>query len=354
MTSPTYILGGARTPMADYAGKFKDVSAIELGAIASRAAMERTGVAPELVDHVVFGNVLHTSSDAIYGARHVALKAGAADRGARADGQPAVRLGPAGGRHGRADDSPRRGRRRARRRHGEHEPGAARHPRAARGLRLGQGSSRTRCGPACSTRTAGARWRRRRRTARRSTASPARSRIGTRSAASSSPTQAWTAGRFAEEVVPVEIKARKGVELFDRTTITCVRTRRSRGWRSCRRRSAKNGCVTAGNASGIVDGAAAMLLASEKAVEKHGPRAARPPDALGHGRCRADADGHGAGARDAHGARQGRAHARRHRSDRGQRSVRRAVSRRREGARASIATRSTSTAVRSRSAIRSA
>ena len=37
---------------------------------------ERTGVKPEWVDHVVFGNVLQTSADAIYGARHVGLKAG--------------------------------------------------------------------------------------------------------------------------------------------------------------------------------------------------------------------------------------------------------------------------------------
>src|SRR5881227_3084606 len=71
-----YILGGARTPMADYTGKLKDFSAIDLGAIASRAAMERTGVNAEHVDHVVFGNVLQTSSDAVYGARHVGLKAG--------------------------------------------------------------------------------------------------------------------------------------------------------------------------------------------------------------------------------------------------------------------------------------
>ena len=42
-----FILGGARTPMADYTGKLKDFSAIELGAIAARAAMERTGVKPE-------------------------------------------------------------------------------------------------------------------------------------------------------------------------------------------------------------------------------------------------------------------------------------------------------------------
>src|SRR3989442_8340684 len=71
-----FILGGARTPMTEYVGALKDVTAIELASIASRAAFERTGVKPEWVDHAVFGNVLQTSADAIYGARHVALKAG--------------------------------------------------------------------------------------------------------------------------------------------------------------------------------------------------------------------------------------------------------------------------------------
>src|SRR5213076_3351560 len=70
------ILGGARTPMTDYVGALKDHSAIELGAIAARGAFDRAGVRPEWVDHVVVGNVLQTSADAIYGARHVALKAG--------------------------------------------------------------------------------------------------------------------------------------------------------------------------------------------------------------------------------------------------------------------------------------
>ena len=71
-----FILGGARTPMTDYTGALKDVSALELGAIASRAAFAKTGVKPDWIDHAVIGNVLQTSSDAIYGARHVALKAG--------------------------------------------------------------------------------------------------------------------------------------------------------------------------------------------------------------------------------------------------------------------------------------
>src|SRR3954465_4866639 len=76
MSEAIFILGGARTPMADYTGKLKDFSAIELGTIAARAAMERTRIAPADIDHVVFGNVLQTSSDAVYGARHVSLKAG--------------------------------------------------------------------------------------------------------------------------------------------------------------------------------------------------------------------------------------------------------------------------------------
>src|SRR5918993_2720773 len=71
-----YILGGARTPMAEYTGKLKEFSAFELGAIAGRAALERTGVHPSNINHVVFGNVLQTSADAVYGARHVGLKAG--------------------------------------------------------------------------------------------------------------------------------------------------------------------------------------------------------------------------------------------------------------------------------------
>src|SRR5947208_14935921 len=71
-----FILGGARTPMTDYVGALKDVSALELGAIAARGAFHKTGVKPEWIDHAVFGNVLQTSADAIYGARHVALKAG--------------------------------------------------------------------------------------------------------------------------------------------------------------------------------------------------------------------------------------------------------------------------------------
>src|SRR5258705_3026365 len=76
MASGVFILGGKRTPMGEYVGALKDISAIELGAIAARSALETTGVAPDEIDHTVIGNALQTSGDAIYGARHVALKAG--------------------------------------------------------------------------------------------------------------------------------------------------------------------------------------------------------------------------------------------------------------------------------------
>src|SRR5207247_3994689 len=76
MAQDVVILGGARTPLVEYVGAFKDVSALELGGRAARGALERTAVAPAWIDHVVMGNVLQTSGDAIYGARHVGLKAG--------------------------------------------------------------------------------------------------------------------------------------------------------------------------------------------------------------------------------------------------------------------------------------
>src|SRR5262249_35731167 len=70
------IVSGARTPMGRYCGKLRDFTAQELGAIAGKEAIKRAGVEPNEIDHVVFGNAQQTSGDAIYGARHVALKAG--------------------------------------------------------------------------------------------------------------------------------------------------------------------------------------------------------------------------------------------------------------------------------------
>ncbi len=80
------IVSGARTPMAEWiggkrgdglnGGALAPLSAIDLGAAAARAAIDRAGVPAGRIDHVVFGNALQTSGDALYGARHVALKSG--------------------------------------------------------------------------------------------------------------------------------------------------------------------------------------------------------------------------------------------------------------------------------------
>ncbi len=70
------IVSGARTPFGRYCGKLKEFSAQELGAIAAKAAIDRSGVKPDEFDHVVFGNAQQTTGDALYGARHVGLRAG--------------------------------------------------------------------------------------------------------------------------------------------------------------------------------------------------------------------------------------------------------------------------------------
>ncbi len=70
------VIAGARTPMATYNTHFRDLREADLGAIAAREALRRSGVAPGRVDHVVFGNAMQTSANALYGARHVGLKAG--------------------------------------------------------------------------------------------------------------------------------------------------------------------------------------------------------------------------------------------------------------------------------------
>ena len=70
------IVSGARTPFGRYCGKLKDFTAQELGAVAGKAAIERTGIDAKEFDHAVFGNAQQTSGDALYGARHAALRAG--------------------------------------------------------------------------------------------------------------------------------------------------------------------------------------------------------------------------------------------------------------------------------------
>ncbi|HEU5453638.1 MAG TPA: acetyl-CoA C-acetyltransferase [Terriglobales bacterium] len=76
MPTDIAIVSGARTPMGRYCGKLRDFTAMELGAVAAKGAIDRAQLDPKDFDHVVFGNAQQTSGDALYGARHVALRAG--------------------------------------------------------------------------------------------------------------------------------------------------------------------------------------------------------------------------------------------------------------------------------------
>ena len=86
MSDDVVIVGGARTPFCEWVGgkrgdgkaggALKTVTAQELGAIAIKGALEKTGTDPKSVDHVVMGYALQTCSQSIYGARHAGLNAG--------------------------------------------------------------------------------------------------------------------------------------------------------------------------------------------------------------------------------------------------------------------------------------
>ena len=69
-------LSGVRTGYGDFGGMLKNLSATQLGVVAAKHAVERSGVQPEAIDHVVFGNAQQTSADAIYLARHIGLQTG--------------------------------------------------------------------------------------------------------------------------------------------------------------------------------------------------------------------------------------------------------------------------------------
>jgi acetyl-CoA acetyltransferase family protein len=221
------------------------------------------------VDHAVFGNVLHTSADAIYSARHVALKAGVpvdvpalsvnrlcgSGIQAAVSGAQMIRLGEAslvltGGIESMSQ-----------------APHVIRGLRA--GLKLGQGKLEdslwealvdTHCGCPMAI------------TAENCACKYGISRADQDGYALRSQRlahSAWAEGRLPEEVVPVEIKTRKGVEVVSRDDHMRPQTTME-GLAKLPAAFKKDGCVTAGNASGIVDGGAALILASRDAADRYG------------------------------------------------------------------------------------
>ena len=267
MSRDVFILGGKRTPMGEYVGALKDISAIELGAIAAKGALDSTGVAPEDIDHTVIGNALQTSGDAIYGARHVALKAGVPfDRPALTvnrlcgsgiqsiiSGAHMIQLGEAetalvGGMESMSQ-----------------APHVIRGARA--GFPLGGGKLEDSLMVAlldtyCNTPMAGTAEN----LARKFEISrEEQDQYALRSQQEAK--RALDAGYFAEEIVPVDVVTRKSTTRFEVDDHLRPQTTLE-GLSKLKPAFAKDGFVTAGNASGIVDGAAAVIISGEDYVKR--------------------------------------------------------------------------------------
>jgi acetyl-CoA acetyltransferase family protein len=267
MSKEVFILGGKRTPMGEYVGALKDVSAIDLGAVAARGALEATRIKPEEIDHTVMGNALQTSGDAIYGARHVALKAGVPyDRPALTvnrlcgsgiqsivSGAQMIQLDEAqtclvGGIESMSQ-----------------APHVIRGARS--GFALGQGKLEDSLMVAlldtyCNTPMAGTAENLARKfeiSREKQDEYALRSQQAAKFASE--------AGFFAEEIVPVEVKSRKGTVRVDTDDHPRPETTLE-GLAKLKPAFAHDGFVTAGNASGIVDGAAALVIAGEEFVKQ--------------------------------------------------------------------------------------
>ena len=257
------ILDGARTPMAEYNGAFADVSAIDLGVHAAREALVRSKTDPSEIEHVIFGNAQQTSGDAIYGARHVGLKAGVPKE------VPALtvnRLCGSGfesivqGAHrillGEATTVLAGGM--------ENMSQAPHVIRGARkGFRLGQGQLEDSLMVALLDSYSGLYMAQ---TSDRVAAKYGITRKEQDEYALESQKRAaaaWSACRLSEEVVPVEVKAGRKTVRVERDDHMRPDTTLE-GLAALPASFGKDGMVTAGNASGIVDGAAAVVVTSSE------------------------------------------------------------------------------------------
>jgi acetyl-CoA acetyltransferase family protein len=292
MGQDVVILGGARTPMAEYVGAFRDVSALELGAHAARAALERTGTQADWVDHVVMGNALQTSGDAIYGARHVGLKAGVPVE------TPALTVNRLCGSGIQSVVSAaqmiRLGESRLALAGGMENMTQAPHViRGARtGLRLGEGKLEdslmvalldTHCGLYMAQ------------TSDRLAREHGISREDMDAYALRSQRSAAAAverGVLGEEIVPVDVTVGRKTVRVERDDHLRPETT-VEGLAALKPAFGKDGLVTAGNASGIVDGAAALVVASREEAARRGLKplasivawavAGVPPEIMGIG-----------------------------------------------------------------------
>lgn len=265
-------LSGRRTPFGTFGGTLKDFTATDLGVHAAQAALQDAGVAPQDIGHVVFGNALQTSSDAIYLARHVGLRAGVPKEvpaltlnrlcgsgfQAIATGAEQILLGDAdvalcGGAESMSQ-APHvvRGARWGELRLGE--PGKyfedllwAALTDSFCGLSMAQTAEKLAEQYGVTRKEA--------------------DEVAVRSQQRAK--QAWDEGRFEVEVAPITVRTRKGEVAFASDEHMRPETT-PETLAALRPYFKKDGLVTAGNASGIGDGAAACVIASREWAEKNG------------------------------------------------------------------------------------
>jgi len=263
------LIDGARTPFGTFGGALRDTSATELGVIAAKAALERSKVDPKQIDQVIFGNVLQTSGDAVYLARHIGLKAGVPKEAPAltinrlcGSGLQAILLAAQEIQLGQAEFVLAGG--------AENMSMAPHQIRGARwGLPLGEQKledylwvalvdSYNGLGMANTAENLGRKY---------GIARDAADEFAERSHRLAA--KAREDCRFSKEIVPVEVKQKKATIVVDKDEHIRPDTTRE-GLAKLIARFEKDGTVTAGNASGINDGAAAMVVSSAEAAAKAG------------------------------------------------------------------------------------
>jgi acetyl-CoA acetyltransferase family protein len=265
-------LSGARTGFGSFGGALKDLSATDLGALAGAEALARSGVSPAEVDHVVFGNVAQTSADAPYLARHVGLRVGAPIE------TPAVTVNRLCGSGfeavAQAAQQIMLGDSRVVLAGGTESMSQAPHVlRGVRwGLRLGspppledslwEALRDSQCGLSMAETAENLAQQYR----------VGREAVDCYAALSQSRARdAWARGDYADEVVPVMLKDRKSREVRPWAMDEHMRPDTTpEALAKLPPYFRKDGVVTAGNASGICDGAAALVVASEGYAAERG------------------------------------------------------------------------------------
>ena len=265
-----YILSAARTPIGKFGGGLSTTPATELGAVAIRAAVERSGIAPERVEEAIMGQVIQAGAGQAP-ARQAALKAGL-PAGVSAttinkvcgSGLKAVMIGAAAIRAGDADLIVAGGMENM-------NLGPYLLPQARTGYRLGDGTivdSTVHDGLWCATCNVHMGVHAERVAGKHDVTREAQDEFALRSHQRALAAQ--ESGAFAEEIVPVTVPGKKGPTVVSVDEGPRADTSLEALARLKPAFQPEGGTVTAGNAPGITDGAAALVLASSALVEADG------------------------------------------------------------------------------------